>query len=743
MRGRDRDLVTGKFPKALKTRAKGLGLTEKDCLFAVRSDLTLDATPHDVWLIVTATHAIAVDPKGRDRNAIKGPFALSEVSATRTFQTVGSAFLQFQMGDLYVDVVRYSNALRERFGRVRTEIENLANGREVDYDALTGESRQICETCGLPFPSLGAGCPRCTRQRGVFLRSVGLMVAYWRYIMLLFGLMLIGVGIGLIPPQLQRILVDEVLTTGRNRHWLGWILLGLLSAAGARTVVNIFVGRMSTHIGTRITKELRERLQRKFLTLGVDYYDRHATGQLMSRVLHDVDFFQQFVEQVARGFLLNSMLVVGVGAVLFAMNWRLAFLVMLPIPLVVVGTLSFYRFIYPRYYGRSDSRAKMSRLLNGLLSGIRLVKAFGQETRECKRFSEAAIYMRDTQRGVEMNVATFNPVMAFVFNLGGLLIWYAGGELVMGRQMTLGTLLAFATYLSMFYQPITMMTVFSNWVTSFLAAGQRVFEVLDASPSLKHTANPVRLERMEGAVEFRNVTFGYDPYNPVLRHVSLTIEPGQFIGIVGPSGSGKTTLMNLICRFYDPQRGQVLIDGVNVRDLSLEDLRRQVGLVLQEPFLFRASISENIAYGVPKAGAKAVIEAAHAANAHHFIARRPLAYDTQLGECGAGLSGGERQRISIARALLCDPRILILDEATSSVDTESEQAIQQSLAMVGKGRTTIAIAHRLSTLRNADRIFVVDDGRIAESGTHDELMERQGTYHRLVRIQTELAHVEV
>jgi ATP-binding cassette subfamily B protein len=384
----------------------------------------------------------------------------------------------------------------------------------------------------------------------------------------------------------------------------------------------------------------------------------------------------------------------------------------------------------------------MAQLLSGFLSGIRLVKAFGQEKREKKRFSQAAQYLQEARRSVEMSVATFNPIMAFVFSLGGLIIWYAGGNLVLQQQVTLGTLMAFFGYLGMFYTPIQALSMFSNWVTGFLTAGQRVFEVLDAPLGVPEDEHPEPLGKIAGAVEFRNVTFGYDPYNPVLKDVSFRIEPGQFIGIVGKSGSGKTTIVNLVCRFYDVQQGEVLIDGVDVREIAREELHRQVALVLQEPFLFRATVAENIAYGRPDAPAIALQDAARAANAHDFIARMPAGYDSHLGERGAGLSGGERQRVSIARALLCDPRILILDEATSSVDTESEQEIQQALGVLGRARTTIAVAHRLSTLKNSDCIYVMDEGKIVESGTHGELMALEGVYRRLVRIQTELTRLE-
>jgi len=732
------DLLVGEVPARLRARPEVHQLGADPCLFSVRSDLAMDGTAAEVWLIVTPAKAFVLAAS----NATNEVFLLKNVQKVRTFQTVGSAFLQFLIDGVYVDVVRYSNACREMFGRAQVQLQRLIEGKPVQLEALKQPSELICPACGLPLPARRAACPRCAGGKSIFFRSVGLMKEYQGFIVLLLGMMIVGVGLDLVPPYLTRILVDKVLTPKQHIDWLPLILLGLVGASLGRQLLNVFIGRTSSFIGTRITKELRERLQRKLMNLSVDYYDRHSAGSLMSRVLYDVDYFQGFVSQVAQGFLLNVILVLGIGAVLFTMNWHLALLVLLPVPFVVVGTMFFWKHIYPRYYRLWDSQSKMSQRLTGLLQGIRLVKLFGQEEREQQRFSESAQYMQEARRSVEMSTATFGPFMGFVFGLGGLIIWYAGGHRVLEGEITLGTLMAFFGYMGMFYGPISAMSMFSNWLTGFLSAGQRIFEVLDANVSVAEDRNAVRLPDLRGAIELRNVTFGYDPYSPVLKGVSIKIEPGQFVGIVGKSGSGKTTLVNLICRFYDAQDGQVLIDGVDVRQIAQHDIHRHVALVLQEPFLFRATIMENIAYGRPDAPPLAVMDAAKAANAHDFIARAPAAYDTRLGERGAGLSGGERQRVSIARALLCNPKILILDEATSSVDTESEQEIQKALAVLCKGRTTIAIAHRLSTLKNADVIYVIDDGKIAESGSHEELLARKGVYHNLVRIQTELARLE-
>jgi ATP-binding cassette subfamily B protein len=332
--------------------------------------------------------------------------------------------------------------------------------------------------------------------------------------------------------------------------------------------------------------------------------------------------------------------------------------------------------------------------------------------------------------------------VSFVFGLGGLLVWYVGGKDVLAGEITLGTLIAFINYLGMFYGPLSSLTQISQALNRFLTAAQRILEILDQEPEIVEAEKPVSLPRLKGDIRFEHVSFGYDRYNLVLRDVSFHIRPGEFIGIVGQSGAGKTTIVNLLCRFYDVVDGAIYLDGIDIRQIRQADLRSQIGLVLQEPFLFRGSLADNIAYAKPNATRDEIIRAAKAANAHDFIVRRPEGYDTLVGEHGAGLSGGEKQRISIARAILHDPRILILDEATSSVDTETERLIQEALNTLVRGRTTIAIAHRLSTLANADRILVIQRGRLIEEGTPAELMRLRGVFYNFVQTQTQLGLVE-
>jgi ATP-binding cassette subfamily B protein len=444
------------------------------------------------------------------------------------------------------------------------------------------------------------------------------------------------------------------------------------------------------------------------------------------------------MHQITGGFLLQIVQLVAVGAMLVWINPKLAMFTLIPVPLVILGSWIFWRHVYPRHYRLWDAASKQMTTLSGMLSGIRVVKAFAQESRELDRFHAASDHLRQWRQWVEHTNTTYAASMQIVFSLGGLIVWYVGGRDVIGGSMTLGQLIAFLAYLAMFYAPLGALSNFTTWLTSFLSGSKRVLELLDTPALVTEPANPERWNEVRGEIRFANVTFGYDRNQPVLHDVSFEVKPGEMIGIVGRSGSGKSTLVNLLARFHDVQEGSITVDGHDIRQLSSHDLRERLGIVFQDSFLFRGTIWKNLSFGRPQATIEEGLTAAKAAGAHDFLCRQPLAYETLLGEHGAGLSGGEKQRLSIARTLLYDPRILVLDEATSNIDAEAEKAIQEALAVLVRGRTTIAIAHRLSTLRNADRILAFDRGRLVEQGTHAELLAADGVYARLVKIQTQV-----
>jgi ATP-binding cassette subfamily B protein len=724
-------------------RPLAAALSEREVLLPTASDLDVSGRPADRRLVVTPTALLVFDPNQTDRPLLELP--LETVEQWRAWSEVGGGVLQVRQADGWVDVVRYSNSLAERFGKLAPKLEELRKTGTLDLGGCNDSEQRRCKQCQLQLQFSGDVCPNCVPRQAVFRRVLGMIRPYRGATMLLIGLVLGGLAVELAPPLLQQYLVDDVLKIGQDTAKdpnLVTALLGLVVVLAFVRVISSLLagvkGVVCARVGASLTEDLRIKLVKKLNELSVGYYDKHQTGVLTNRVVHDTEAMHSLITHLTGGFAMQILQLFGVGAMLFWINPKLAFYMMLPAPLVVGGSWYFWRYIFPRYHRFWDSSGKQAGNLQGMLAGIRVVKAFGQEDREFERFQSTSNRLKDARVSVESSAAGFQGLMQLVFALGGLIVWYIGGKDVLGGSMTLGALMAFLAYVAMFYTPLSNLAQLTSWLGSFATASQRVFELLDTPVQVAEAVEPVRVPEMRGAIKFENVTFGYDRLRPVLKDVSFEIEPGEMVGIVGRSGSGKSTVVNLISRFYDADQGSVSIDGVNVKAIAREDQTRQVGVVLQEPFLFRGTIFNNLVYGRPASNPEDVVTAARAAHAHEFILKSQLGYETPVGERGAGLSGGERQRLSIARAMLYDPRVLILDEATSSVDTESEKAIQDALKGFVQGRTTIAIAHRLSTLRHANRILVFDNGRLIEQGSHQALMDQGGTYANLVRIQTRL-----
>jgi ATP-binding cassette subfamily B protein len=490
-------------------------------------------------------------------------------------------------------------------------------------------------------------------------------------------------------------------------------------------------------LGTLVSRKIRNAVYAHLHRLSVSFFAKRQTGALVTRVTNDTERLWYFIASMFIDIFLAFLTVVGVGVCLFVMNWKLAIFALMPFPAMLFLIAFFHKRLHQSFRRMWHRWGQMTAVVAGALPGVRVIKAFSQEQREVARFEEKS----DDLFNIEMNYiagvrSMFAPTMLFCSSLGSLILWLLGGWWLYRGQLYLGTLVAFQGYLAMFLRPIHQIAHMDEMFNRAATSAQRIFEILDTEPAIYSKAGAVQTDQLRGRIELRNVSFSYDGVRKVLKNVSTIIEPGQMMGLAGPSGGGKTTLVNLVSRFYDTLEGQVLIDDVDVRNYDIKELRRKIGVVLQDPFLFHGTVFENIAYGKPNATLDEVIAAAQAANAHNFIIGFLDGYETMVGERGQTLSAGECQRVSIARAILNDPIILILDEATSSVDTETEALIQEALDRLTTSRTTVAIAHRLLTLRKADRLLILEKGNVIEEGTHDELAEKKdGLYAKLLRMQ--------
>jgi len=567
-----------------------------------------------------------------------------------------------------------------------------------------------------------------------------LLTPYWKTI-IISALLLTGrAGLELVPPLFQKEIIDEIITT-RNLTYLGVVVAALIAAYALSQLVQIGDNYVRHALGEKFIFDLRIRLYAYLQKMSLSFFERTSTGELMSRVTNDLSALENFVTHGSALTAVDLMRLVGGMIILFVLDYRLAALVMIPVPILALAFRHYNTRIRPVYLRVRARLGDINAKLQDNLSGIRVIQAFAREDLEYERFSkESERYYHARVKGIRY-WSVFFPAIRFFAAMGTVIILGVGSVMVVKNQLTLGTLVAFLAYIASIYDPINRLTEVDNIFQEAIAAGERIFELLDEVTDVKDAPDAIDLPALQGGMVFDQVHFRYGSGDQVLHAVSFTMAPGEVVALVGPSGAGKTSIANLICRFYDPSRGRVSVDGYDLRHIKLASLRRQVAVVLQDSFLFNNTVAENLLYGKPDATPDELAAAARAANAHDFILQLPDGYSTEVGERGVKLSGGQKQRLALARAILADPRILILDEATSSVDAEAEYLIQQALERVLEGRTALIIAHRLSTIRNADKIIVLDGGRIAEVGCHAELMRRGGLYSQLYQRQMEMTSV--
>ena len=603
----------------------------------------------------------------------------------------------------------------------------------------------LCPQCLMPLAPGQDQCAHCDVETEA-PPSSWVLLRLWRFakpyrwqLLAGFLLMLASTAATLVPPYLTMPLMDKVLIPYENGApintdmvtlLLGGLFGSALLAWGLGWARTYILALVSERIGT----DLRTITYDHLLHLSLEYFGGKRTGDLMARVGSESDRICLFLSLHLLDFATDVLMIAMTTAILISIDPWLALVTLLPLPLIVWMIHSVRQKLSTGFEKVDRVWSQVSNILADTIPGIRVVKAFAQEKRESARFRQVNQHNLAVNDRINRIWSLFSPSVTLLTEVGLLVVWAFGIWQVTHNRISVGVLTAFLAYISRFYTRLDSMSRIVSVTQKTASGAKRIFDILDRVSSVPEPVRPQHLDRIAGRIEIREAGFRYGN-RAIIKNLNLVIEPGEMIGLVGHSGSGKSTLVNLMCRFYDVSEGSISVDGVNIRSLPIAEYRHNIGLVLQEPFLFFGSIAENIAYGKPDATLAEIVAAARAAHAHEFILRLPHGYDSLVGERGQGLSGGERQRISIARALLIDPRILILDEATASVDTETEQEIQKALDNLVRGRTTIAIAHRLSTLHKANRLVVMDKGEIVETGSHDELMQREGAYFRLYQAQ--------
>ena len=708
-------------------------------LFAIVGDISIKSEYCRNVLLVSEKR---IDTYELDSDHFGRSVALDEIVSTQNKRMYGNAIfrLTLKSGET-VNIFRYTFSLNALSEAAAGFIQAISDGVSVDeaYDcvkAVYEKQLSVCPKCGRTLSSPGATCIHCASKKKVVAQLGKYLIPEWKQLVFSVLLAVASTALSLVPPLLTKSLVDDILPNKDAQKLLyvagGLVLLHILTHA-----IGAVRGTILRKSGDRIVMSLRNDVYEKAQYLPMRFYDKTSTGAVINRISGDSNTLRAFMLRITQEVVVEFFKMIGIIVVMLIMNPKLTLLSLVPVPLVVIGARIFGKKIRPFYLRIWRRWTAVSSVLTDTIPGIRVVKSFTNEEGTVDRFKKENQdwYETDAKASAILNI--FPAIVNTLISIGSVVIWIFGGNMVISgsANLTTGLLVSFISYASMFYGPVNFFANLNDSYQAALASAERILDILDAEPEHNFGKGHV-LPEIKGKIEFKNVSFSFDRTKKTLKNINLTINPGDIVGIVGTTGSGKSTLINLFMRYYDHYDGDILVDGVNIKDIDMQFYRGKIGFVQQEPLMFHDTIFNNIAYGVENCPVERVLQAADIANAHEFIVRQPDGYDAVLGERGVGLSGGERQRVSIARAVLKNPSILVFDEATASVDSETEHLIQEAIERLISGRTTIMIAHRLSTLSKANKIVVVDNGEIIECGSPDELLAAKGKYYRLVEIQS-------
>ena len=746
------------FTPAESEALAAAGADTADAIFVCRGDMDADCSYCDTWLwfntasLFVARGTAQVGPSKNRKKRLEPEikieeiktFHLKDVEELKCERYVSTGRLLIRGKDATLFAIGFTMSKIDQFDRLADAVNSFKKTGEAEIPPEKDDKSGRCKKCGAPCPPHRDFCKKHDKKTATAVRLFGFFGGYIPQIIVVLLVMLSDSAVSVFLPQLStRRLFDDVLaseTSSLPQEMLKALAVLVLSIFGIRllnTVLSSFRQYIQGAIMPKVVYDIKVKIFKALQRLSVGFYTSKQTGSLMERVMRDATNIYWFFVDGVPGVILCVTTVIGVMTVMFIMNAKLSLIVLFATPLIFLLLYLGEKLFRNMHHRSWVYRSKVSSMVSDNIAGQREIKAFAKEDDEYERFTKASGNYKKAELKLALTEATVFPLAEIGVIILTAVVLGSGGVMVTRGEMTTGTLLSYIVYLEMLREPFDFLSWISNWWSRCADSAQRVFEIVDSDAEIKESENPVTLENCRGEVEISDLNFEYEPARPIIKNFNLRIEAGQMLGIVGRTGAGKSTIASLIARLYDPKKGEIKLDGVDIRELSFDSLRNNVGVVSQDIYLFMGTVADNIRYARPDASMDEVIAAAKAAHAHDFIMKLPDAYETRVGSGGQKLSGGEKQRVSIARTIIQNPRVLILDEATAAMDTETERNIQNSLTKLKAGRTTLAIAHRLSTLRDADMLAVIDEGTLIEYGTFDELIRKKGEFYKQFKLQSE------